>query len=814
MAKPALAGFVALGSILLALWLAWHYPIVPPLAIAALIAWTALNFKRPDAWLVLLPALLPIVGFAPWTGWLIVEEFDILALGVAAGGYAAIWRRAQHESSIAAKEGARRGLPLSWITLIALLAMSNAAALARGIAGAETIGWFDGYYGALNSVRIAKSFFMALLLLPLAVDQLQQSARRAAGLLTTGVALGSSAAALAVVWERTAFPGVFNFSTDYRATGSFWEMHVGGAALDGFLLLTAPFVVALLLNAADRIRAAAATVALLLVGYACLATFSRGVYLALPLCLALLLILLLVQSKGGFRKVAFARVTYGAALAVAMAAASALTFRNGGYRALLAVLAVFVISLSLSAALRGATWRDWARGIAIGGSLGLICGALAPHVFKGPYFVFAGVFAVCCWQAWRPKDATNASRTFALAAYVWLVIAAALVASHWGGARALQDSCVALLLVQGLLMWSVSSKEPLGGHNLGARALLIGTVVAVAGAVAVFSGGAYMGGRFESAEQDLVGRIVHWRDGLGLLRGPADWLFGKGLGRFPESYYFAARDAVFPGSYRLAVTNGNAMLTLAGPRYPTSFGDLFRIAQRVQPASGAYVASFDARADAKVQIHVEVCEQHLLYNGTCAIAAPVIEPTGGSWRRIVVPLDGRAIRGGPWYAPKLAFFSLAVASTGQRIDLDNVSLVGPGGTEFVANGGFDDGTARWFVVSERYHLPWHIKNLGLDVLFDQGIVGLMLFGLLVAGALWHLVWGGARAHPLAPYIASSLVGFLAVGAFDSLLDVPRVAFLFYLLVLLGAALPPCAESPSSASPSREEHRIYPSSRFP
>jgi hypothetical protein len=790
-AKPPLAGFAALACMLVALWLAWHYPIAFPLAIVVLLAWAAFNFKRPAAWLIVLPAVLPVVGFAPWTGWLVVEEIDILALGVAAGGYAALWRRAQDESPRAPVERAARGRSGTWIALIALFALWNAVTVARGIAasGSSAGGWFDGYYDALNSVRVGKGFFVALLLLPLALDQLRQSARRATALLTAGMALGACAAAVAVVWERAAFTGLLDFSADYRATGLFWEMHVGGAALDGFLLLTIPFVVALLLSAAGRIQVGAAISALLLVSYACLATFSRGVYLAVPVSLALLLILLIAQSRQDLRATALAQVTNGVLLTAVMAVVSVLAFRHGGYRALLAVLAVFVISLSLRVAMRGATWRDWAKGIAIGGMLGAICGVVAPHVFKGPYFVFAGVFAACCWRASRPMHQTDNSRTFALSAYVWLVIAAALVALQWGGAPALHDSSIALLLVQGLAAWSARSKQALWGDNLRARGLLTGSAIAVAGAVAVFSGGAYMGERFASVEQDFAGRTNHWRESIGLLRSTGEWIAGKGAGRFPEAYYQAASDSVFPGSYRRGFTDGNAVLTLAGPRYPTSFGDLFRIAQRVSAAPGAYLASFDVRAESNVQIHIEVCEQHLLYNGGCALAAPGIEATGNSWRRIVVPLDGRDLSGGPWYAPRLAFFALAVASSGRWVDLDNVSLLGPDGDELVANGGFDDGTAHWFAISERHHLPWHAKNLALNVLIDQGVVGVLLFGLLAGGALGRLIWGGARAHPLAPYLAASLAGFLTVGVFDSLLDVPRVALLFYLLVLLTLVLP-------------------------
>ena len=76
----------------------------------------------------------------------------------------------------------------------------------------------------------------------------------------------------------------------------------------------------------------------------------------------------------------------------------------------------------------------------------------------------------------------------------------------------------------------------------------------------------------------------------------------------------------------------------------------------------------------------------------------------------------------------------------------------------------------------------------LNVLFDQGIVGLALFLILVGGALWRLFFVAYR-HTDAPYLASALIGFLIVGIFDSLLDVPRVAFLFYLLLLIALLLP-------------------------
>ena len=94
----------------------------------------------------------------------------------------------------------------------------------------------------------------------------------------------------------------------------------------------------------------------------------------------------------------------------------------------------------------------------------------------------------------------------------------------------------------------------------------------------------------------------------------------------------------------------------------------------------------------------------------------------------------------------------------------------------------------WFTTSDRYHLRWHIKNLGLNVLFDQGVVGLLLFASLTGVAMYGLIAGAARGHPSAPFLASALAGFLMVGLFDSLLDAPRLAFLFYLLTTVSLVL--------------------------
>jgi hypothetical protein len=88
-------------------------------------------------------------------------------------------------------------------------------------------------------------------------------------------------------------------------------------------------------------------------------------------------------------------------------------------------------------------------------------------------------------------------------------------------------------------------------------------------------------------------------------------------------------------------------------------------------------------------------------------------------------------------------------------------------------------------------------------LFDQGVFGLVLLSGLLLGALWRVGFGHARSHVLAPPIAGALAGFVVIGLFDSLLDVPRDAFVFYFLLLLGLTLrnPRHADRPVPPGPS-------------
>ena len=795
--RRAGAGLAALTCAAAGTLIASHYPLEPTLVTGLFLAWSAAALRWPSAWLVVVPALLPVIDLATWTGAFSFEEVDLLALGAAAGSYAAI--AFEHDDPQPVKRSGW-GWSLAATVLVVLLALSYASATRRGMAasGGFDFDWIGTYYSSMNTARIAKSFVLALLLWPVLRWRIRRHGSRSLDLLAHGIVLGLAGACLATLWERAAFTDLINFSTDYRTTALFWEMHVGGAALDGFLALTFPFAVWELRRDASSIRFACALVVVVAAVYACLMTFSRGVYAAVPIGLATIA-LLQARQRG---RVPWRTSGRACLLLVVAACAVYLVFRHGGYRSLLAFIVVVVVGLLPDAGAAGGLANrlaPLAGGLAVGAALG----AGAVLIGKGPYVLFALLLALnlLAWlRSWR--GSAGHARWSRPAAFGMLIAAAGAIPLYWSGTQALIEAIAALLVA---LAFALQNAQPPTGRwvprNLRSAALVLIMLGVLGAATAAFHGGTYMNERLAAISLDSNTRMRHWEGGIAMLETSGDWWLGRGLGRFPADYFFhSLADRALPGSFSIQRSDGGYYLSLAGPRYPTSWGDLFRIAQRVTPSPGSYTAILELRTHADVEVHVEVCEQHLIYSNACGARTLAIHAKP-DWQRVTTDLNGLKLSRGEWFAPRLGFFSLAVESTGRTVDVRGVALIGPDGRSMLANGDFASGIARWIPISERYHLPWHIKNLELGILYDQGIAGLTVFLLLCLMALWRLCFAQARNHPMAPYLAAALLGFILVGVFDSLLDVPRLAMLFFLLLLASLALPGARPPATPADPA-------------
>jgi hypothetical protein len=463
--------------------------------------------------------------------------------------------------------------------------------------------------------------------------------------------------------------------------------------------------------------------------------------------------------------------------------------------------------------LRGFKISQWLVGFVIGMLLILVTVAIDWLVPKGAYVAWglAAAFTVTMLVVHRRAAQANSfAGPMVFGGFLATLASTTLVASHWGLSRGLQHALPVVLAVLTVCVAAGAWRKPLWPQALRWQATTAGAMGLVAAVIAVMGGGAYMSERFSTGSQDFGGRLGHWQLGRSMLNTPADWWLGKGTGRFPDNYFLNGDPQQHPGDYRLGQEGDNTFITLAGGLLINGWGEIFRVTQRVSPPNSPALVTARVRTDKDVQLHFEVCEKHLLYNGGCLISQVNVKGAPGVWQNVQVKLSGNGVSRGAWYAPKLLAFSMAMASRGGMAQIDDVALTGADGQQLLANGGFSDGMAHWFSSSDRYHMPWHIKSMVMNVLFDQGIVGVTLWGLLLVGALWRTSFGKARQNPLAPALAAGLAGFFVVGLFDSLLDVPRVAWLYDMLVLVAWTLPPWRASPG---PSLRARRIRPDTAY-
>lgn len=736
----------------------------------------------------------------------------MLILACAAGGYARLAWRGRGGKERSSGPHSRSG---AWILpglLSGVFALSILVALEPGFAdaGGFHFGWYQGYLEPMNSIRLAKPFLLALLMLPLWQSAWRRDPDHASRLLVLSITAGLALASLSTIWERYAFTGLTDFSSDYRTTGLFWEMHVGGAALDGFLALATPFAVLALMRSRSHVAAAPMGLALALATYACLTTFSRGVYLAIPSALVLMLLLTKLQRSqaSGATRLNQADTAPGrlmasaadgktstptiAALVAGYAFAAFWVFQGAGYRGMAALLGCGALMLPLVGRVRGLPAGKWLSGAVLGAILSTLALAVGWILPKGPYLAWGMAAALTGGALGLPHErraTAQMAATTALGGFFALLVCTGWVAWHWGGQAGLVAALPALLALVGVGAAACAASVPWWPASHKAHAAIAGLTCVAAATIGVLSGGAFMGNRFSTGERDLGERLAHWRLSSQMLLSPAERLLGKGLGRFPANYALIGDPGQHPGGYRLGEDAGKHYLTLTSGLHANGWGELFRVTQRVgEPGPGATVTA-QARSSQAATLHFEVCEKHLLYGQNCIGRDVAVKALPGTWQPLQAELHGTPPVRGDWFAPRIIAFSVAVDSRGGQVDIDTLQLRTRDGQALLANGDFRQEMAHWFSSSDKYHLPWHMKNMFLQLMFDQGLLGAALFTLLLGSALWRTAVGAARRHPLAPALAAGLTGFTVVGLFDSLLDVPRVAWLFYVLMLVALILP-------------------------
>ena len=770
MAFPALALLLGAGFLLA------DYPYRPTLLAALVLAYMLALWRKPELWLALLPILIPVLDWAPWSGSLMLEEFDFFLVATLAVLYV---RLAPQLSMPPKKFGA-------W--LCAALGMMFLVSIAiHWPSDAHSAWWTADYLDPLNGWRVARGFIWAALLLPLIPATLARQPDALERYFLPGMVSALGCVSLIALWERLAFPGLLDFTSDYRITAGFSGMHVGGAGLDGFLALTFPLALGWTLSARGRLRLIIGLTILALASYAVLVTFSRGLYLGLAIAALLSAALWAKHASGPTR----GRLIFLLLLGSGAAWACLHAFPLGGLR----VLAMGLITLALSV-LIACISRRILRGIwfVLGFALFALAAVIAVLGSGKGIYVLAGI-AVAMGVAGVFPLADSDPRSAKLRAAIGALGVAGSavcvlgVAYHHAGAQALLSASFIPVIAMVLILINRTVRPRLWETTRSTYLALLFGILGL-GLTLPIAGNYYMKGRFAESDRDWQIRWRHWQSILDIMpSGVSADILGAGPGKLPEYYFWRNPKQDVPGSFQVRSEAGSDFVRLGAPRYAQGYGEALRYGQRIAPAGqGNMMLSLSARASApQIALHIEICDKLLIYPRYPCLTQALTLPQAGVWQAFHIPLDASVLtRGRPIWRP--VQFSLYNENAGSYIDVTEVALIDTTGENLIANGDFRHGEKRWFFSSDHRHLPWHAKDIWLHLYFEQGWLGIILFALLLAAAVTHLL----RASPqlaLARMLLAGIVGFLAVGLFDSLLDMPRVALLFFLSLAAALYMP-------------------------
>jgi VanZ family protein len=263
--RTRLALAVTLG---LTAWIVVDFPFHPLLLALLLLSYGSLLWFQPHWLWAVIPAALPLLDLAPWSGRLFLDEFDFLIIVSLLIGYA--------RTRPAPRASYRDVIGFAVACLLALtFAISTAGGmLPLALPDANS---FNNYYSPYNALRIAKGSLWALLLFVL-MHRFTARGRDIRPLFAAGMVVGLAGTVAVVIWERAVFPGLFNFADIYRVTGPFSHMRTGAADLETFLTAAMPFAV--ILTVQGRSITAPLAGGLLVLGstYALGVTFSRAGY--------------------------------------------------------------------------------------------------------------------------------------------------------------------------------------------------------------------------------------------------------------------------------------------------------------------------------------------------------------------------------------------------------------------------------------------------------------------------------------------------------------------------------------------------------
>jgi hypothetical protein len=252
-----------------------RYPLAPWTLAAPLLAYAALLWWRPAAFLIVLPFVLPVWDLGLWTGWMMVGEADFFITVTVA---VLLLRSPPRGSDL---------LPRGLAQAVLLLFVGSwVVAAAVGLASPLDAPPSDNVFQQpANAIPMFKGLIEACVLLPF-LRQRERCHGDAVVRLGWGVALGIGAATLIVLTERILFASILDVTVTYRVTGPFSSMRFGGGHIGAYFALSLPMAVCLVRLRPRWLGRGLLLLTYLMGGYGLAVTFARSAYASAAIGLA------------------------------------------------------------------------------------------------------------------------------------------------------------------------------------------------------------------------------------------------------------------------------------------------------------------------------------------------------------------------------------------------------------------------------------------------------------------------------------------------------------------------------------------------
>jgi hypothetical protein len=171
-----------------------------------------------------------------------------------------------------------------------------------------------------------------------------------------------------------------------------------------------------------------------------------------------------------------------------------------------------------------------------------------------------------------------------------------------------------------------------------------------------------------------------------------------------------------------------------------------------------------------------LCEKNMLHSFNCFEQKIVYNNPRNNWVHFEVNIKEISEFA---KTKRPIFLSFSNHVLGSYIDIDNVSFTDERGNALVANGDFSNVNNHWFFVSDN-HLAWHTKSMFLELFFEQGFSGLIIFifaFIVAVGGILKKVKGNAL---LWSGFLASFFGFFIISFSVASFEFPKITCLFFI----------------------------------